>query len=350
MSDKMLGAVLHGARDLRLERCAVPELVRGQVLVRVRQAGICGSDLHYFADGYCATFVPTRPFILGHEAIGEVAALADDVKGPAVGTRVVINPARACGFCNYCKDGRANLCQRTVMLGSASTTPPTDGIFAQFVAVRADQCYVVPPEMEDSVGAMMEPLAVALHAVKRVGTVSGKSVLVLGGGPIGLLVAMVARAYGATPVVVSDIVTARRKQALELGAEAVLDPTAARFVEQAQELTGEGFEVVFEATGAPPALRQAFNVVRPGATIVQIGTVGTADVPLPANQVMVREIQFMGSFRYANVFDEAVRLAGSGRLNLPALVSRVVPLEQISHAMDLAAAKENVLKVQIKLV
>src|SRR5512142_3264530 len=133
MNQKMLGAVLYGARDLRIESVAVPTLRQGQVLVRIRQAGICGSDLHYFADGCCGAFVPTRPFILGHEATGEVAALADDVKLPALGTRVVVNPARACGFCDYCRKGRGNLCLRTVMLGSASTTPPTDGAFAQFV-------------------------------------------------------------------------------------------------------------------------------------------------------------------------------------------------------------------------
>src|SRR5512143_926691 len=128
MSQTMLGAVLYGAKDLRLEQRAVPELRPGQVLIRVRRAGICGSDLHYYANGYCAAFVPTRPFILGHEAVAEVAAVADAVKGLAAGARVVVNPTRACGFCDYCKNGRGNLCRRTVMLGSASTKPPTDGL------------------------------------------------------------------------------------------------------------------------------------------------------------------------------------------------------------------------------
>jgi L-idonate 5-dehydrogenase len=190
---------------------------------------------------------------------------------------------------------------------------------------------------------------VALHAVKRPGTVSGKSVLVLGGGPIGLLTAMTSRAYGATPVVVSDPVAARRKTALSLGADAVLHPGSGSIQEQVQELAGDRFEVVFEASGAPRALRQAFDLVRPGASIVQIGTLGTEDVPLPANQVMVREIQFMGSFRYGNVFEEAIGLATSGRVNLQPLVSRVLPLGQISEAMVQASAKEDVLKVQVRI-
>jgi len=132
MSRTMQGAVLHGAKDLRVEPCSVPGLRPGQVLLRVRRAGICGSDLHYFTHGYCAAFVPTRPFILGHEAVTEVAAVADDVKGLEVGARVVVNPARACGFSDYCKNGRGNLCRSTIFLGSASTKPPTDGLFAEF--------------------------------------------------------------------------------------------------------------------------------------------------------------------------------------------------------------------------
>lgn len=349
MNHTMLRAVLHGAKELRIETCAIPELRPGQVLIRVRRAGICGSDLHYYNHGYCAAFVPTRPFILGHEMIGEVAARAEDVKAPVVGARVVVNPARSCGVCDYCRGGRGNLCPRTVMLGSASTKPPTDGVFAHLVAVHADQCHLVPVEMDDGQGAMIEPFAVAVHAVKRVGTVSGRRVLVMGGGPIGLLVAMTARTFGASPVAVADIVEARRRAALKLGADAVLDPLSAALAEQARELGGDGFDVVFEASGAPAALRHAFDLVRPGGAIVQIGTLGTADIPLPANQVMVREIQFLGSFRYGNVFDEAIRLAASGRVDLAALVSRVLPLENVADAMKLASSKEDVLKVQISI-
>ena len=343
----MLAGVLHGAKDIRLNKVALPELRPGMVLLRVRQAGICGSDLHYFEHGYCAAFVPTRPFILGHEFTADVAAAAADVKAPEVGARVTVNPARACGFCEYCKAGRGNLCRQTIMLGSASTTPPTDGAFAEFVTVRADQCHVLPPHLDDGLGAMMEPFAVALHAVKRVGSVSGKKVLVTGGGPIGLLVLITARAFGAAPVLLSDIVASRRDTALKLGADAALDPMAATLGDQVRELAGDGFDVVFEASGAPPALRQAFSLVRPGGTIVQIGTLGTDDIPLPANQVMSRETQFIGSFRYGNVFGEAIRLVAAGRVNLAPLISQVFPLAELPQAMQRAFAKDSVMKVQI---
>jgi 2-desacetyl-2-hydroxyethyl bacteriochlorophyllide A dehydrogenase len=318
------------------------------VLLRTRRVGICGTDLHYYEHGFNATFVPDRPFILGHELTAEVAEVAADVETVKVGQRVTVNPARACGFCAYCKSGQINLCRGTIMLGSASTTPPTDGALAEFVTVRADQCHLLPPDMDDGIGAMMEPLSVALHAVKRAGTVSGKRVLVTGAGTIGLLVAMTARAFGAVPVAVSDIVPARRKKAIELGVDAALDPAARDLPDQVRELTGLGFDMVFEASGAPPALRAAFDLVRPGGTIVQIGTVGTAEIPIPVNQLMVREINFRGSMRYGDTFDEAIQLVAAGRIHVSSLINSVFALEDSVKALHFAADKSLALKVQIQ--
>jgi len=345
----MRASVLHGAKDLRIEQLPRPKPGPGMVLLRVRQVGICGSDMHYYEHGCCGAFVPNRPFILGHELTAEVAEIAPDVTHPAIGSRVTVNPARACGFCDDCKAGRGNLCRKTIMLGSASTTPPTDGAFAEFVTVRADQCHVLPPHMSDGLGAMMEPFAVALHALKQAGSVAGKRVLVTGGGPIGLLVLIAARAFGATPVALSDVVAGRREAALKHGADFVLDPTNNDLSEQVRSLTGTGFDVIFEASGAPPALRQAFDLVRRGGTIVQIGTLGADDVLLPANQIMANEIRFIGSFRYGNVFDEAIRLVESGRVNLEPLISEIFPLEKFPEAMQRAFAKDDVVKVQIQV-
>lgn len=345
----MRAAVLQSARTIEIQARPVPVLAPGMVLLRVRRAGICGSDLHYFEHGCCGAFVPTRPFVLGHEFAAEVAALGDGVINVTVGARVTANPARACGACDYCKGGRGNLCRATIMLGSASTTPPTDGAFAEFVSVRADQCHLLPPDMDDATGAMLEPLAVALHAVKRAGTVSGKCVLVTGGGPIGLLVALTAKAFGAVPVALSDILETRRAAARKLGVEATVNPASPTLAEEVSELTDVGFDVVFEASGARAALRQAFDLVRPGATIVQIGTLGADDVPLPANQLMTREINFVGSMRYGNVFDEAIRLVQSRRIDLRGLITGVLPLTEVAQAMRLAGEKTSALKVQLEI-
>lgn len=345
----MRAAVLEAGRKMRVQQWPSPELKAGMVMLRVRRAGICGSDLHYFEHGFCGAFVPTRPFILGHEFSAEVAAISEGVLNVPVGARVTANPARACGVCDYCKGGRGNLCRRTIMLGSASTTPPTDGAFAEFVTVRADQCHLLPPGMDDATAAMLEPFAVALHAVKRAGPVAGRRVLVTGGGPIGLLVAMTARMFGAAPVALSDITAERRSTALKLGADIVLNPADPGLADAVREVADDGFDTVFEASGAKAALRQAFDLVRPGGTIVQIGTLGTEDIPLPANRLMVKELNFVGSMRYGNVFAEAIRLVEAGRIELRGLISGVLPLAQAEEAMRLAADKGSAMKVQLEI-
>jgi L-idonate 5-dehydrogenase len=349
MISEMTAAVLHAARDIRIERVNRPGLLPGMVTLRSRRVGICGSDLHYFEDGRCAAFVPDRPFVLGHEFTADVVAVGDGVDSVKTGDRVTVNPARNCGFCEYCKAGRINLCRKTIMLGSASSTPPTNGALAEFVAVRADQCHALPNQIDDSIGAMIEPFAVALHAVKRAGVVSGRSVLVMGAGTIGQLVAIAVRAFGAVPVAISDIVAYRREKAVALGADLSLDPSQGDFPAQVRKLTGDGFDLIFEASGSPLALRASFDLVRPGGTVVQIGTLGTADIPLPANLLMNREINFIGSMRYGNVFDEAIRLVAAGRVDLKPLVSQVFALDQSAKAFEHAAGKSQTFKVQIDL-
>ncbi len=349
MIHSMEAAVLYGAKDIRVEQFQVPELLPGMALLKTKRVGICGSDLHYFEDGYCGAFVPSRPFILGHELTAEVIAVNGITSSmPAIGARVTVNPARACGCCDYCKSGHGNLCRSTIMLGSGSTTPPTNGAMAEFVTVRADQCHLLPDGMDDGFGAMIEPLSVGLHAIKQSGAISGKRVLVTGGGTIGLLTAITAKAFGAVPIVVSDIVRERRAYALQCGIDYVLNPADKNLYEQVKEITGDGFDVIFEASGAGPALGQAFDMIKPGGTIVQIGTLGTQDIPLPANQLMVKEIKFIGSFRYGNVFAEAIRLVDSGRINLKPFITGVLSINDITKAMNLAADKVNALKVQIQ--
>jgi 2-desacetyl-2-hydroxyethyl bacteriochlorophyllide A dehydrogenase len=349
MTETMEAAVLHGANNIRLDRLAMPELLPGMVLLKMRRVGICGSDLHYFQDGFCGAFVPSTPFILGHELTAEVIAVNGSAANmPAIGSRVTVNPARACGYCDYCKSGHGNLCRNTIMLGSASTNPPTNGAMAEYVSVRADQCHVLPAGMDDGFGAMVEPLAVGLHAIKQARTVSGKRILVTGGGTIGLLTAITAKAFGAVAVVVSDIVEERRQSALACGVDLVLNPMSKDLLREVKDIAGDGFDVIFEASGAGPALRQAFDLVRPGGTIVQIGTLGIEDIPLPVNQLMVKEIQFIGSFRYGNVFDEAIRLVDAGRINLKPFITDVLSFDQIGRAMSLAADKVNALKVQVQ--
>lgn len=349
MVNTMKAAVFYAPGDVRVESLSSPELEPGMVLLRIRRVGICGSDLHYYELGHCGTSVPDSPFILGHEFSAEVANIGDGVTNVTVGQRVTANPARACGFCDFCKAGRANLCLKTIMLGSGGSRPPINGAMAEYVTVRADQCHVLPDEISDEIGAMLEPLAVALHAIKRAGGVSGKRVLVLGAGTIGRLAAAVAKAHGATPIAITEIVPERRQKAADSGVPVVFDPESKSFIDEALELTGIGFDIIIEASASPKALRQAFEVVRPGGTIVQIGTLPTEDIPLPALCIMRKEINYIGSQRYGDVFDEAIRLVASGRINLRPLMSDQFCVDDAAKAFKVAADRTHSLKVQLKL-
>lgn len=342
--------MLHGIRDLRIEEMPVPVPKPGMALLRIRRAGVCGTDVHYFEEGRFGQFAMSAPFILGHEITGEVCALGAGVDGLQEGDRVVVNPSRQCGRCDYCRAGRGNLCRHVRMLGSASTKPPTHGAFCDFLLIGAEQCFPIPPQVDDGLAAMMEPFAVALHALRRAGSVAGRPVLVTGAGPIGLLVALTAKACGATTVAVSDPVEERRRLALQMGAGAALDPASPTLAEEVTALTGDGFHVLFEASGSPAALQGAFGQVRRGGTLVQIGVFSEPQIQLPVNLLLTRELQFAGSFRYGDVWEEAIRFVASGRVNLQPLISRVFPLEQAAQALRLASARTGVVKVQLDLL
>ena len=217
--------LLHGARDLRLENRPRPSAAENSVVVRVARAGICGSDLHYYQDGRVGDFVPKAPFVLGHEFAGEVAELGAGVSTLSVGDRVVVNPTIPCRTCAQCRRGRPNLCASIKVFGSAASVPHLDGGFEEYVGVPVSCCYRLPESVDFSVGALVEPLSVATHAVARSGGVAGMRVLITGGGTIGQSVLTIARATGASRITVSDPDSFARSFALEHGADFAFDPS-----------------------------------------------------------------------------------------------------------------------------
>jgi L-idonate 5-dehydrogenase len=347
MNDGMISYVLYGKQDLRPERRTVPEVKPGQVLIKVRRMGICGSDVHYFMHGYCGAFIPKRPFILGHEFAGEVAEIGAGVNGVSVGERVAVDPSYPCGTCRFCRIGRYNLCDNMKYLGSASTDPHVNGAFCEYIAMPASNCYLLPDNIDYGNAALLEPLSVATHAVMREGTVSGKSVMIAGGGTIGQLVLLVARAFGSSLVVLSDIREGPRKVALKQGADHVLDATSDSMKAKALGIARDGFDIIFEVSGSHKALSQAIDLVRRGGTIIQVGTL-PAKMELPANMIMVKELKILGSFRFANVFSTAINLISSGRINLLPLITHRFTFDNFLSAMNLACGKENIIKVQVE--
>lgn len=343
----MIAYVLHGKQAVHAEQRLIPEPQADEVLVKVQSMGICGSDMLYFQHGRAGAFAPTRPFILGHEASGEVVEVGRNVANLAVSARVAIDPSQPCHICNYCRTGYYNLCRQMKYRGSAGTKSPTDGLFSEYVTIPARNCYPLPDQLSYAAAAMIEPLSVAVHAIKRAGMVYGSSVLITGGGTIGQLILLVARAFGAGKIALSDMIEGRRQIALSNGADLTLDPAEETMAEQALASTEGGFDIVVEASGAPAAVRQAYELARIGGTIVQVGSL-PAEVSLPANLVMMKELTITGSFRFANVFQTALDMAASGRLNLQPLITHTFPMADFEHAIRVACAGEQAIKVQLE--
>jgi L-idonate 5-dehydrogenase len=342
MSGSAFAATLFGPEDLRFVARDLGPLPEGMVRIAFGAGGVCGSDMHYFRHARSGDFRMTSPLVLGHEIAGEIVAIKGEVQGLHVGMRVAVNPSRWCGECGACKAGRPNLCEAIYFMGSASKTPHMQGGFStQFDAAPA-QCVPIPDQVSYAEAALAEPLAVCLHAVSRAGDLAGKRVLVVGAGPIGLMIMLAARQAGAASLAISDMAAMPLAFAASLGADATLDVGA-----DAQALTSQGsaFDVVFEASGSPAGLASALQAAKRGGMVVQVGNQPAGDIAFPANIVMSKEIELRGSFRFGHEFTRAIELISSGAINVRALITAELPLAQAKEAMRLAMDRTQSVKV-----
>ncbi|MFB6673257.1 L-idonate 5-dehydrogenase [Streptomyces sp. NPDC056390] len=335
----MLGCVIHGAGDLRVDELPSPEPGPGQALVAVRYGGVCGSDLHYWRHGGVGDFRLQEPMLLGHEVVGTVLSYGDGATGPAPGTAVAVHPATPCGTCPECVDGRRNVCRDTRYLGSAARTPHVQGGFAARIAVPAGQLRTLPDGLPLDRAALAEPLAVALHAVRRAGPVTGKHVLVTGAGPIGCLVVAAARAAGAAHVTATDLLPEALRYARLAGADTLVradDPGDKGWPDEA--------DTAVEASGVAAGLDSCLRHVRRGGVVVQLGMLPPGQSPFAGNLVVSREIELRGAFRFDTEFDDALRLLAE-QPGLAELISAVVPVAAAESAFTLAADRARACKV-----
>nr|BFD85736.1 L-idonate 5-dehydrogenase [Streptomyces sp. Xyl84] len=336
---RMLGCVIHGQGDLRVEELPVPEPGPGQALVAVRYGGVCGSDLHYWRHGAVGDFRLREPMVLGHEVAGTVVSYGPGAGGPAPGTAVAVHPATPCGTCPECADGRRNVCRDTRYLGSAARFPHVQGGFAARVAVPAAQVRPLPAGLGLRRAALAEPLSVALHALRRAGDVTGRHLLVAGAGPIGCLVVAAARAAGAARVTVTDLLPRALRYASAAGADTVVradDPADPGWPSEA--------DVAVEASGVAAGLDTCLRLVRRGGVVVQLGMLPAGRSPFAGNLVVSREIELRGAFRFDTEFDGALRLLAAGPV-FDELVSAVVPVADAEAAFALAADRARSCKV-----
>lgn len=340
----MEALVIHSSGDLRVESYPTAEMVQGQVRVRIRTGGICGSDLHYYQHGGFGAIRLQQPMVLGHEVAGVIEEVAADVKHLAPGDRIAVNPSHPCGQCRFCQMGLQNHCLDMRYFGSAMRMPHVQGAFRQEIVVGEAQAFKLTDGVTDAEGAMAEPLAVALHAVNRAGPLLGRKVLVTGCGPIGAMVVIAARRAGATTIVATDVVDQPLRKALKIGADAVIN-VANSPETLAQYAVDKGqFDVLFEASGNERALRAAFDVVRPRGVVVQLGLSGT-ELTLPFNMVVAKEFDIRGAFRFHEEFGVAVDLINKGLVDLKPLVSATLPYRDAGKAFALAADRSQSMKV-----
>ncbi|MCZ4561695.1 NAD(P)-dependent alcohol dehydrogenase [Rhodococcus sp. IEGM 1401] len=318
----MQASVLTAAQEIRLEERPVPTPAPDQVLVQVTAVGVCGSDAHYYREGRIGEYVVDGPLVLGHEAAGVIVAVGNDVSDTRVGQRVSIEPQRPDPTSAQSRAGRYNLCPAMEFFA----TPPIDGALAEYVLIQSTFAHDVPDDISDEAAALFEPLSVGIASAQKARISAGSSVLIAGAGPVGLVTAQVARAFGATEVIVTDIDASRRANAQRFGATRVLDPAA----EDVRSLTVDAF---IDASGAARAVIDGIHAVRPAGTVVLVG-IGGSDYPLPISLIQNRELLLTGVFRYANTWPIARSLVASGMVDLDAMVTARFGLEGVEDALN----------------
>ncbi|SMX51141.1 L-idonate 5-dehydrogenase [Actibacterium lipolyticum] len=334
----------HAARDLRLEDVPVDALAPGQVRIKMRRGGICGSDLHYYNHGGFGAVRLREPMILGHEVSGEVAELGEGVSNLAIGDLVAVSPSRPCSACAECLRGLPNQCLNMRFYGSAMPFPHIQGAFRESLIADASQC-VIANGLTAAQAATAEPLAVALHAVSRADDMLGRRVLVTGCGPIGILVILAARRAGAGEVIATDIAPAGLKIAQSVGADVVLN-TAENPNALAKYSTGKGsLDILFECSGAETALTAGIGALRPRGQVIQLGLSG--DMSLPMMQITAKELALKGSFRFHDAFPLAVQMMQKQLIDVSPLLTHSFPLAEYAKAFTTACDRSRAMKVQL---
>lgn len=319
----MKAAVLSEPRKIVSEEVRIPEPGPGEVLIRVSLAGICGSDHTLYHGGFG---VP-MPVIPGHEAIGRIEEVGDEVSDLAVGQRVTIQPNFSCGICGLCRSGHKNICPSKVRLGV-----DTNGVFAEFVKVPASYVWPVPDDLEDEAAVFSEPLAVTVHAMKMCAPKNSDRTLIFGVGIMGLLALQLATAMGAE-VTACDIAESRLEMAKQLGAARVI-----RIKEPIESMSG-AFDVIYETSGAPAALDQVIRLAAPLGKILIISLSGK-DHLVPADLIVRKELKIMGSLIYTDEFPESMDILKSGKVKTGLLTTGKLALDELDKGLRMFSSPE----------
>ncbi len=346
----MKAAVFDGPEKLSIQNIADPVEGPEDIVVDVSDCGICGSDLHSYLEG--AFVAPGQ--VMGHEFSGPVVAVGKDVQGIKVGDRVTAVPLSTCGRCPRCLEGATHLCETGLAASVAYGLP---GAFAEFVrvpkAVLGGNIYKIPDNVDDRAAALVEPLAVALHAAKMSNPGPADTCVVLGLGSIGLNTVQMLKAMGAGRVIGIDISPARLALAAKLGADITINGRETDALAAVTEITGPGAygvgaraDIVVEASGVATLLSQAISMTRAGGKL-RIAALYEGDVPVPANQIVQKEMSISGTFAYRGEFAEVIKLLEAGRIAADPVITHTFALDDIEQAFRTQLNKDISIKVQV---
>lgn len=336
--------MLYGIRDLRVEDVEVPEVEAGEVLVRVRAATTCGTDLKIFQRGYVEKII-TLPTVFGHEWAGEVVETGKELEWPEKGMRVRAGNSAPCLHCTMCQKGKYNLCENMIWLW---------GAYAEYIKVPARTVLVnmqeIPEHVSYEEAAITEPLACVLHGVEEAGVKLGDIVAIIGAGPIGLLHLLTVKRMGAEKAIMIDLVDERLSFAEKLGADETINSGKENAVEKVRQLTaGYGADVVIEAIGLPATWEQALKLARKGGTILEFGGCPPAtEIRLNAETLHYGEQTVLGAFHTTPLhFRKALNLISSRIIDVRPLVTRRMKLDEIKEAFEILSTSKSEIKIAI---
>lgn len=338
-------AYVLATRSVELGSADIPVVGEGDVLLRISYCGVCGSDVHFYEHGE-PEFPDVYPFIIGHEFSGEVVEVGSAVTTHQVGDRVSVEPGIPCRVCEWCSKGKYNLCPDIIFLSA----PRAHGAMRNYVAHPASLCHKLPDNVSDLEGALIEPLAVGMNAVRESGATVGDSVTILGAGCIGLVTLLSLRAAGVRDITVVDLHDIRLAKALELGASRVINAGQGDAIAAVVAAHGGiGPDFVFETAGSRVTAAQTVSMAKRGGTIMIVGNV-TGDTPYDFQKFTNKELRIQSVFRYRNIFPVAIAAVASGQIDITGIVSSIYDFDDVAQAFeDSINQKQTMVKAVLRI-
>lgn len=343
LEESMQAAVLSKPYHINIERRKIPKPKEDEILINVISVGVCGSDVHYYEYGRIGNRMIKKPLVQGHECAGIIKAIGNKVTTLKVGDRVVIEPGIPCRKCSYCKNGNYHLCPEVRFLSS----PPVDGALSEYITHPADFAFKIPKNISFDIASLVEPTSVGIHAAEVTSIRPGNSVFIMGMGPVGLTMVLVAKAFGAKNIIVSDVEPLRLEMAERMGASMLLDALDNNIQEKVDKYNEE-IDVVIDTSGKAQALNLAVKVLKAGGKIGSIGFPSTDEISISLLRMIQKEITLYPIYRYKNTFEKGLFILSKQLELAEQLITHHFPLDEVHSAFEKARTdKSKCIKVMV---